>query len=92
MGRIVGVSVLGGSYLARGPRAGDRCKERVREGGEGIRAISPGEDGFETPGADEGFGFGAGGHGGVVRKYRIGRWVVLILQMEGFYVGWMQHL
>lgn len=31
-------------------------------GGQGIRAIGPGEDGFETPGADEGFGFGAGGH------------------------------
>ena len=35
-----------------------------RRGGQGIRAIGPGEDGFETPGADEGFGFGAGGHFG----------------------------
>ena len=39
---------------------------RRRRGGEGIRAIGTGEDGFEAPGADEGFGFGAGGHGGAV--------------------------
>ena len=60
-----------------------------RRGGQGIRAIGPGEDGFETPGADEGFGFGAGGHFGE----RIdGSTCPLILQKETTYVGSTQHL
>lgn len=50
-----------------GREGGGREEMLGRRGGgngNGIRAISPGEDGFETPGADEGFGFGAGGHFG----------------------------
>ena len=58
---VGGGNVGGGQERGKGGRFSWR-----RRGGEGIRAIGPGEDGFEAPGADEGFGFGAGGHGGGV--------------------------